>query len=286
MKKINRKAQDVALGVGAVIFVALFIIGIIILLMGFDTVEPNHLGVKVAWGQITGVMQPSTQWTGLFVSVISYDMRLRKATIELSGDNYAPSKEGQKIFATIDVNYRVKNDPNTVKSLYANVGTDDVIADRLNINPIVVEGFKQTSSQYTALDILEKRQEVKDKAIEIIKKNFPQQYFEIDNIVITNIAFTKEFADEIEAKQTAIQTALKEQNNLETIKFQQQQILEQAKVDAERIKLQSASLTQLTIAQAWIQKWNGNVPTYLITSQANANMLMQLPTMPLVSEQK
>lgn len=281
---MNKKAQDISIGIGLTVFIVLFFAVLIILAMGFDTVEANHLGVKVAWGQITGTMQPSTQWTGLITSVVQYDMRLRKASIELSGDNYAPSKEGQKIFGTIDVNYRVKNNPETVKSLYANVGTDDVIAERLNINPIVVEGFKQTTSQYTAMDILEKRQEVKDKAIEIIKRNFPAEYFEIENIVITNIAFTKDFADEIEAKQTAVQTALKEKNNLETIKFQQQQILEQAKIDAERIKLQSASLTQLTIAQAWIQKWNGNVPTYLITSQANANMLMQLPTMPLETQ--
>ena len=284
MKQMNKKAQDISIGIGLTVFIVLFFAVLIILAMGFDTVEANHLGVKVAWGQITGTMQPSTQWTGLITSVVQYDMRLRKASIELSGDNYAPSKEGQKIFGTIDVNYRVKNNPETVKSLYANVGTDDVIAERLNINPIVVEGFKQTTSQYTAMDILEKRQEVKDKAIEIIKRNFPAEYFEIENIVITNIAFTKDFADEIEAKQTAVQTALKEKNNLETIKFQQQQILEQAKIDAERIKLQSASLTQLTIAQAWIQKWNGNVPTYLITSQANANMLMQLPTMPLETQ--
>jgi len=273
---IGKKGQDMAVGVGVTIFAVLLIGGIIIALMGFDTVEPNHLGVKVAWGQITGVMQPSTQWTGLFVSVIPYDMRIRKASIDLSGDNYAPSKEGQKIFATIDVNYRVKNNPETVKSLYANVGTDDVIAERLNINPIVIEAFKQTSSQYTAMDILEKRQEVKDKTIDTIKKNFPAQYFEIDNIVITNIAFTSEFANEIEAKQTSIQTALKEQNNLEVIKFQQQQEIEKYKAQAQMIELQSKALTELTLKQKMLDKWSGYLPQTLIITPTTGGLFMDL----------
>jgi len=272
----GKKGQDLAIGGVFAIFVILAVGGLIILLMGFDSVEANHLGVKVAWGQITGTMQPSTQWTGLWTHVEQYDMRIRKASIELIGDNYAPSKEGQKIYATIDVNYRVKYDPETIKKLYANVGTDDIIAERLNINPIVVEGFKQVTSQYTAMDILEKRQEVKDKSIETIKRNFPAEYFEIDNIVITNIAFTNEFATEIEAKQTAVQTALKEQNNLEAVKYKQQQQIEIYKADAEKIRLQSQTLTQLTINQRMLERWDGHLPETLIITPTSSGLFMNL----------
>jgi len=272
----GKKGQDLAIGSAFVIFVILAIGGLIILLMGFDSVEANHLGVKVAWGQITGTMQPSTQWTGLFTHVEQYDMRIRKASIDLTGDNYAPSKEGQKVYATIDVNYRVKYDPETIKKLYSNVGTDDVIADRLNINPLVIESFKQVTSQYTAMDILEKRQEVKDKTIESIKRNFPAEYFEIDNIVITNIAFTPEFANEIEAKQTALQTALKEENNLETIKFQQQQKIVEYEAQAKLIELQSKALTELTLKQKMLDKWTGQLPNTLIITPSSSGLFLDL----------
>lgn len=273
----NKKGQTEA-GVLLFLFLILVVGVVIVLLLGFDQVEPSHLGVKVKFGQIIGVMHPSLQWTGLFVDVFQYDLRTRKAEIELVGDNYAPTKDGQKIFSLINVNYRVKKSDQTIQDLYANVGSDDVISDRLNINAIVVEGFKQATAGYTAMEILEKRQEVKDRAIENIKKNFPEQYFEIENIVITNIAFSKAYADEIEAKQIALQTAQKEENNLATVKFQQQQEIEKYKAEAEKIKLQAQQLTDLTIKQAWISKWSGNLPQYMIMSPETANFLLQLPT--------
>jgi regulator of protease activity HflC (stomatin/prohibitin superfamily) len=273
---MNKKGQEGG-AILLVIIAVVFIVGIIVLMLGYDTVEPSHLGVKTSFGQITGVMQPSTQWTGLFTDVHSYDMRTRKDVIDLQGDSYAPTKDGQKIFATINVNYRLKREDQTVTNLYANVGTDDVVADKLNINAIITEGFKEATSQYTAMEVLDKRQDLKEQAITNIKANFPGQYFEIENIVITNIAFSKDYADEIEAKQIAQQAALKEQNQLEVVKFQQQQEIEKYKAQAEQIKLQSQTLTDLTVRQAWIAKWSGNLPNYMIVSQDQSNFLMQLP---------
>jgi hypothetical protein len=272
---MNKKGQEgIIVAIAAVV---LFIGAITVLSLGYDTVEPSHLGVKTTWGQITGVMQPGTLWTGLFTDVHSYDMRTRKDVIELQNDSYAPTKDGQKIFATINVNFRLKRLDQTVTDLYANVGTDDVVVDKLNINAIIMEGFKEATSKYTAMEVLDKRQELKEQAIANIKSNFPTQYFEIENIVVTNIAFSKDYADEIERKQKAEQAALTEQNNLQVVKYQQLQEIEVYKAEAEKIKLQAAQLTDLTVRQAWIAKWNGQLPNYMITSQGTANTLLQLP---------
>jgi regulator of protease activity HflC (stomatin/prohibitin superfamily) len=285
---MNKKGQDLAVGIVTVIFVVAVIVGLIALISGFDTVEPSHMGIMVKFSQIQGIFTTAPneysgmKWTGMFTDVYSYDMRTRKAVIDLSGDNYAPSKDGQKIFATINVNYRVHKSEETITKLYTNIGPDNIIADRLNIDAIITEAFKQATVGYTAMEILEKRQEVKEIAIENIKKNFPSEYFEIENIVVTNIAFSPAFADEIEKKQIALQTALKEQNNLETVKYQQQQEIEKYKAEAEKIKLQAAQLTDLTVRQAWIAKWDGALPQYMLTNQANVDMLMQLPQSTMV----
>jgi len=275
---MNKKGQEGG-AILLVIIAVVFIVGIIVLMLGYDTVEPSHLGVKTSFGQITGVMQPSTQWTGLFTDVHSYDMRTRKDVIDLQGDSYAPTKDGQKIFATINVNYRLKREDQTVTNLYANVGTDDVVADKLNINAIITEGFKEATSQYTAMEVLDKRQDLKEQAITNIKANFPGQYFEIENIVITNIAFSKDYADEIEAKQIAQQAALKEQNQLEVVKFQQQQEIEKYKAQAEQIKLQSQTLTDLTIKQKMLDRWDGRFPSTLIVTPGTGGFLMDLAKM-------
>ena len=280
--KMKNKKSQVELGIIA-FFAILVVVGLLIMGLGIDVVQPSHRGVMVRFGQILGIFKvgdayTGMRWTGLFTDVYTYDMRTRKVVIELVGDNYAPTKEGQKVFSTINVNYRVKDTEETITDLYANIGSDEIISDRLNINAIITEGFKQASVGYTALEILEKRQEVKEKAIENIRKNFPTEYFEIENIVITNIAFTPEFANEIELKQKAIQSAQKEQNLLEGVKFQQEQKLVEYRALAEQIRLQSETLTELTIKKAWIERWSGQLPQYLITTSDNANFILSLPT--------
>lgn len=276
---MNRKGQDFLVGTIAVIFVIAVVGVFIALLMGFDKVEANHLGVQVKFGQIVGVQEPSLQWTGLWTDVYQYDMRTRKAEIELSGSNSAVDKTGQYISATINVNYRLKRDPETVKKLYSNIGTDQYIADVLNIDAIIKEGFKQTTTQYDALEILEKRQEVKEQAIENIRKNFPAEYFEIEQIVVTNIDFSQAFKQAIEDKKIAEQNAIMEENKLQVVIFQQKQEIEKFKADAEKIRLQSQALTDLTLRQKYLETWDGHLPQYMIANQDTINMFLPSPSL-------
>lgn len=272
-----KNAQTKIIGFG-VTFLILFFIGGVIALLGFDQVEANHLGVKVKLGKITGAMEPGLEWTGLFTQVHQYDLRLRKATIDLSGVNSAVDKTGQAVFSTIDVNYRIKPEKQTVIDLYSKVGPDNVISDRLNIEPIIREGFKQATVKYDALEILDKRQQVKEEAKEFIRSNFPAQYFEISDIVVSNIDFSQEFKNAIEAKKTAEQEALKEENQLEVVKFQQQQEIEKYKAEAEKLRLQRNEISPLLVQQQWVAKWDGKLPQYMISNGETQTQLLNLPS--------
>ena len=276
---MKKKGQTGA--IFGVVAVVAFILAIIIAFAGFDSVDANHLGVKVRFGQIQGIQRPSLQWTGLFTDSYRYDMRTRKDVIELQGDNGAVDKTGQAVYATININYRIRQDTGAeaeqvVQDLYVNVGTDDVIDDKMNIDAIAREGLKTVTAQYDALEIIEKRQEVKDKAIENIKKNFPNHYFEVQNIVITNIDFSKGFKEAIESKKVAEQTAEKEKNNLETVKFQQEQEITKYKAEAEKMRLQKSELNDLLIKQALIAKWDGVLSQYMIITDQSQGMFLQL----------
>lgn len=270
---MNKKAQEGAIIGGFVVIV--FIAGIIGLL-GFDTVDANHLGVQVRLGEIRGIQHPGMQWTGLFTHVYQYDLRTRKNVIEMQGANSAVDKTGQAVYATININYKVKSDPDTIKKLYEQVGTNDAIADVLNIDAIVAEGFKQATVKYDALEILDKRQEVKELAKTNIHNNFPKDFFEIQDIIITNIDFSPTFKEAIEAKKTAEQEALREQNQLEVVKFQQQQEIERYKAEAEKLRLQKQEVTALLNEQKMIDKWDGKLPQYLIITPDSQGMFLQL----------
>ena len=271
-----RKGQS-KLWIGIPVFFVIFIIAIIVMFLGFDIVDANHLGVMVQLGTIKGIMENGIKYTGIFTHVEQYDLRTRKVVVDMQGDQSAVDKTGQAIFGTINVNFKIKADKETITQLYTRVGSDSVIADRLNIDAIIREGFKQATVKYEALEILDKRQEVKDLAIDNIRRNFPSEYFELQNVVVTNIDFSQEFKASIEAKKVAEQNALKEQNQLEVVKFQQQQSLEVIKIETEKLRLQKEQITPLLIQQQLIAKWNGEYPQYLIIPSDKMGTFLPLP---------
>jgi len=267
----SSKAPIIGIGLIFIFFIALFY-GI----AAFDSVEPSHKGVIVQFSKIKSVMNPGWKHTGIFAEVHPYDMRTRKVQIELTGANSAVDKDGQAVYATINVNYRVKPDEGTILSLYKNVGKNDVIEDRLNIDAIIREGFKQATVQFKALEILENRQQVKEMAKQNIHNNFPYEYFEIQNIVVANIDFSEQFNKAIDDKKTAEQTALAEQNKVAIAKAKAAQEIERFKGEAEKMRLQKQEVTALLNEQKMIDKWDGKLPAYLIITPDSQGMFLQL----------
>ena len=83
--------------------IILFVVVIAVLAIGFDTVDASHIGVKNRFGVIQGTMQPGMAWTGLFVHVEQYDLRMQKMTVEmLEGAKTAVDIDGQTIKARIE----------------------------------------------------------------------------------------------------------------------------------------------------------------------------------------
>ncbi|MBI5026248.1 MAG: prohibitin family protein, partial [Nitrospirae bacterium] len=84
---------------------------------------------------------------------------------------------------------------------------------------------------------------------------------------IVNFKFSQQFAQAIEAKQTAEQLALKAKRDLERIKIEAEQKITAAKAEAEALRLQRANISpdliELRRVEAnlkAIEKWNGILP--------------------------
>jgi len=263
--------------VWGVMAVIIIVIASIVCFAGFDQIEANHKGVGVKFGKPTQEYSAGIFWTGVFTSTKEYDMRIRKASVKMLGEQSAVDKTGQAVYGEISVNYRLKGGEGVVTSLWKNVGNDKIIADRLNIEPIIKEGFKQATVEYEAQEILQNRQAVKDNTKENIRTNFNEDYFEIVDIVVENIDFSPEYKKAIELKKIETQNKLKEQEKVDVVKFQQQQEIEKYKADAEKLRLQKNEITQELLYKQWIEKWDGQLPIYMITSGESQNQLLNLP---------
>jgi regulator of protease activity HflC (stomatin/prohibitin superfamily) len=295
---MNKKGQQAQV-VGTAIFLGVLLLGLIVAFSGFDSVDASHKGVKVRLGKITGTQEAGMEWTGILTQVHQYDLRVRKMTVNMQGNEGAVDKDGQSIFATIEVNYKLN--PINVEKAYAEIGSDEYLADTLRLEGIVKEGFKTVTSEYTSLEIFQKRQEVKDRAIEQIQSRFPQEYFNIENVIISNIDFNPDFKKAIEDKKVAEERAKAKEQEVQVNKFEADKQIETARGQAESAKLQAEAeayqitvraeaeakalelkakeLTPLMIQNNWIDAWsNGaNVPMYIAGENGN-QFLMEMPT--------
>ncbi len=64
----------------------------------------------------------------------------------------------------------------------------------------------------------------------------------VGDVNMVNFSFSEDFDQAIEKKVKAEQDALAEKNKLETVKYQAQQTIEQARAQAESIKIQAQAI--------------------------------------------
>ena len=94
--------------------------------------------------------------------------------------------------------------------------------------------------------------------------------------MVENIDFSDSFKLAIEEKKVATQNKLKEEEQVQVVKFQQQQEIEKYKAEAEKLRLQKQEVTALLNQQKMIEKWNGKLPDYLIITEGNEGIFLQL----------
>jgi regulator of protease activity HflC (stomatin/prohibitin superfamily) len=237
----------------ALLIAAIFVV-IILLSASFQTIGPGHKGVVFSrFGGIQDlILGEGLQFKIPFVEfIIPIDVRIQKAET----DSSASSKDLQMVSSTIAVNYHVA--PDEVNTIYQEIGVD---YKRRVIDPSVQESVKAATAQFTAEELITRREEVK----EVIKANLVKRLKTFNVIVdefnIIDFSFSKSFNDAIESKQEAEQKALKAKRDLERIKIEAEQKLTRAKAEAEGQDIQSKTITTEILQLRAIEKWDGHFP--------------------------
>jgi regulator of protease activity HflC (stomatin/prohibitin superfamily) len=245
--------------------------GVVVLLniMSFFTiVNPGERGILLQLGNMKTVYEPGLHFQmPLINTVVIVDVQTQK--YEDSVD--AASKDLQSIEGTVALNYHI--DPGKVDVLYQQVGLN--YSDRI-IGPVIQESVKSVTAQYTAEELITKRNMVKGDIFKTMQDRLSNYNVIVDDVSIVNFNFSEEFNRSIEAKQTAVQNALKAENDLKRIEIEAKQKIETAKADAESIRIQGEALKQNAglVQLKMVEKWNGQLPYY----SGGSAQIIQLPT--------
>ena len=252
-----------AIGASAVGIVALLAF-IIIILGSFTQVGVGEVGIVKHFGAID-LDHPDVFDPGIHLKVpfrddvVIFETRIQKEQVQAS----AASKDGVTITSTIAVNFHI--DASKAPLILQNVGPN--YKERI-IDQQIQQAFKDVTAQYAGLELIQKREEVANKAKDTLKAKLIPYYILVDEFTIPNYEFPKEFNDAILATQVANQQNLQVKQLQEKAKTEAETALIVAQGLANAQKAQATTLTPEYLQLQAINKWNGQLPQYLTPGAA------------------
>lgn len=254
-----KMANEVKLVIAGVTAVVIIIVAL--LLNPITFVGAGERGVVLNWGAVSDTtFDEGLNWK------IPFKQRVKKMDVTTQKEEQeasAASKDLQIVTATVAVNYHL--DPNKVNTIYQQLKRD--YKARV-IEPTIEEYIKKTTSKYTAEELITKREEVKEDLKLGITESLATSGIIVDDIFITNFAFSAQFDKAIESKVTAEQDALRAENDLKRVRFEAEQRVAEATAEAEAIRIQASAITSQGgedyVQLQAIKKWNGVLPAQMI----------------------
>ena len=271
------------------------------LLSSIYTVEEGHVAVVKRFSEAKYQVEPGLHFKAPIVdSLETMEVRTRKNVEE-----HIPVATAEQMpsHATVSVNWTV-NRAEAI-DIFKQYGGLDQFESRI-LDPKIKSGSKEAISKHTAEEIIRNRNVVITKIQDAIITAMEPYPIVINSVQLENITFPMTYTNAIEAKQVALQEAVKEEHKLERQRLEAQrqvntaeaekqsrmkaadgvayQTETEAKAEAEAIrligianagKIQAMATALATNPQVieyeQVKRWQGNVPT---TVMGNGQSIM------------
>ena len=264
--------------IARLIGVAILIFAVVIMAAsGTYVVHPGYRGVEVTMGKVSTAFKP--EGFGLkapFMTAI-HPISIRQHTAEEKADCY--SADLQQIHIELRVLFRIPE--SSVVKLF-----QDYYGDPFEslIAPRVHEALKEVTALQSAEQIVKNREQIKTRALEIARKKIGT-FIVVEDIVVQNIALTKELEHAIEAKMVQEQEASKSKYFQQRAQIEADTAVIQAKGEAESIMIRGKALKEnpAFVDLKIVDKWDGLTPLVI---GGGGNFLMQLPDLERLRSQR
>jgi prohibitin 2 len=233
----------------------------------FYVVEPGERGVRVTLGSMSDDFIPPG--FGLKLPVITQIRRVnvQQDTREISAECF--SSDLQQINIQVKVLYRIP-ETSAVPVLRDYAGSP---FEKL-ILPRVQEATKEVTALKTAADIVKTREQIKTAALAAARTKIGSLLV-IEDLVIEDVALSRELEQAIEAKMVQQQEAEKAVFRMQQARTDAETLIIKAKADAESIRIQGEALERAPrlVELKMVEKWNGVAPQVV---GAGSNILLPL----------
>jgi prohibitin 2 len=233
-------------------------------------IPPGHRGVLVTLGKVAPNFAPEGLGFKMPFVTSVIPISVRQQTQSARAECY--SSDLQQITAELRILYRIPE--NMIVKTFQDYSGDPF--DSL-ISPRVSEALKEVTALQSAEQIVKKREEIKARALAAARSKVGDLLV-IEDIVIQNVALSKELETAIEAKMVQEQEAAKAKFIQQKAEIEANTAIIRAKGEAEAIRVRgralqdSPGLVQLQI----VEKWNGISPLVVGGGGSGANILLPI----------
>jgi len=250
----------------------------IAVLASFRTVDVGHVGIVTTFGKPSrDVLDPGAHFVNPFSRVTGMSVQVRRGTHR----HEAASRDLQDVLVDLGTNFHLR--PDAALAMFERVGAD---WETTIISNAESETLKAVIATFPVADVLARRVEIKASVSDALAAWLTKYGIELDEVSISNISFSPEYADAIEAKQVEEQRALQRTYELQGAQTQAEIAKAKARGEAdaaiEKARGEAQTITLRADAQATanerlarslsgpggdaallsvqIEKWNGVLP--------------------------
>ena len=278
--------------------IVLILVALIAVILVFSTctaqVDTGYTGIITTFGRVEDhTMEAGFHFKSPFQRIILMDNREQKTSFTTQ----AFSSDIQQVDVTGSINYAINK--STAMTLFKEVGTD--YFNKL-VYPRMLENTKAAFSKYTAENLVSLREALSNHIRESLSAEMAGYGINIISVSIENIDFTDAFTDAVEAKQVAAQKKLQAEIEQQQKTMETQQQAERQRIAAEaeaavakinadadayatRVKAKAEASANTLIAQSLtdslirftqVSRWNGQLPSYVSGTAADAVPILSL----------
>ncbi len=249
---------------------------LVFLFMSCERIDAGHVGVKVnQYGDNKGVSDVVEVTGMVFYNPITHSIYEFPTFIqhkEYTGENsfVVNSKDGSEFHVSPIINYSVKREK--VPQIFSKYRRSLDQIEEGFLKTAVFDAFRLATNKYTADELIGNRQGYEIEVRRILETQLLNEGF-IVNQFTSNLVYPATFKQAIEAKNNAVQAALRAENEVKTAEAQAkikvataegnaQAMLTSAKAEAEANRMKQQTLTPLLLQLEYINKWDGKLPVY------------------------
>jgi regulator of protease activity HflC (stomatin/prohibitin superfamily) len=252
------------------------LVAVIFLMASCERIDAGHVGVKVnQYGDNKGVDDIVAVTGVVFYNPITtriYEFPTFIQHKEYKGENsfIVNSKDGSEFSVSPIMNYSVQRDK--VPTIFAKYRRPLEDIEEGFLKTAVYDAFRLATNKYTADELISNRAVFEIEVRRLLDGQLLKEGFTINQFT-SNLIYPETFKRSIEAKNNAVQAALRAENEVKTAEAQAkikvataegnaQAMLTSAKAEAESNRMKQQTLTPLLLQLEYINKWNGELPVY------------------------